>query len=84
MSMASDILIRRGRQARHHSFDVWKIREDFPILSQQIRGKPLVYLDNAATSQKPQVVIDMRNRYGGKREYPSRRPFLERTGYACL
>ena len=40
------------------SFDVTKIRADFPILDQQIRGKPLVYLDNAATCQKPQAVID--------------------------
>jgi cysteine desulfurase / selenocysteine lyase len=39
-------------------FDVMKIREDFPVLKQTIHGKPLVYLDNAATSQKPQVVID--------------------------
>ncbi len=39
-------------------FDVWKVREDFPILRQKIHGKPLVYLDNAATSQKPQAVID--------------------------
>lgn len=38
--------------------DIKKIRADFPILKQQINGKPLVYLDNAATSQKPQVVID--------------------------
>jgi len=38
--------------------DIKKIRDDFPILNQQINGKPLVYLDNAATSQKPQVVID--------------------------
>lgn len=38
--------------------DIEKIRGDFPILNQQINGKPLVYLDNAATSQKPQVVID--------------------------
>jgi cysteine desulfurase / selenocysteine lyase len=38
--------------------NVARIREDFPILRQQVRGKPLVYLDNAATSQKPQVVID--------------------------
>ena len=38
--------------------DIKKIRADFPILNQQINGKPLVYLDNAATSQKPQVVID--------------------------
>ena len=39
-------------------FDVYKIRADFPILNQMINGKPLVYLDNAATSQKPQSVID--------------------------
>ncbi|MBX7153226.1 cysteine desulfurase [bacterium] len=45
------------------AFDVQKIREDFPILKQQVHGKPLVYLDNAATSQKPQVVIDAITRY---------------------
>ncbi len=39
-------------------FDVEKIRADFPILRQEIRNRPLVYLDNAATCQKPQVVID--------------------------
>ncbi len=39
-------------------FEVARIREDFPILKQTINGKPLVYLDNAATSQKPQSVID--------------------------
>ncbi len=38
--------------------DIEKIREDFPILKQRPHGKPLVYLDNAATTQKPQVVID--------------------------
>lgn len=38
--------------------DIEKIRADFPILNQQINGKQLVYLDNAATSQKPQIVID--------------------------
>ena len=38
--------------------DVYKIREDFPILKRQVNGKPLVYFDNAATSQTPQVVID--------------------------
>jgi cysteine desulfurase / selenocysteine lyase len=43
--------------------DVDRIREDFPILRQQIRGKPLVYLDNAATSQKPQAVIDAITRF---------------------
>ena len=39
-------------------FDVDKVRADFPVLNQMINGKPLVYLDNAATSQKPQSVID--------------------------
>jgi cysteine desulfurase/selenocysteine lyase len=38
--------------------DIQKIRSDFPILSQTVNGKPLVYFDNGATSQKPQVVID--------------------------
>ncbi|MFB3915909.1 MAG: SufS family cysteine desulfurase [Terriglobales bacterium] len=39
-------------------FDVYRIREDFPILRQLVHGKPLVYLDNAATTQKPRAVID--------------------------
>ena len=45
------------------TFDVEKIRQDFPILKERVHGKPLVYLDNGATSQKPQVVIDALNRY---------------------
>ena len=44
-------------------YDVQKIREDFPILKKLIHGKPLCYLDNAATSQKPQVVIDAINNF---------------------
>jgi len=44
-------------------YDVEKIRADFPILRQKIRGKPLVYLDNAATTQKPQAVINTITRY---------------------
>ena len=40
------------------AFDVDKVREDFPVLKQRIHGKPLVYLDNAATSQKPLAVIE--------------------------
>ncbi|MDE0832443.1 MAG: cysteine desulfurase [Nitrosopumilus sp.] len=39
-------------------FDINKIREDFPILSRKVNGYPFVYLDNAATSQKPKIVID--------------------------
>ncbi|HSD50868.1 MAG TPA: cysteine desulfurase [Candidatus Methylomirabilis sp.] len=44
-------------------FGVEKIRQDFPALQEKVHGKPLVYLDNAATSQKPQVVIDAIARY---------------------
>ena len=43
--------------------DVARVRGDFPILRQRVRGKPLVYLDNAATSQKPQAVIDAVTRF---------------------
>ena len=42
-----------------NSLDVLKIREDFPILSRKVNGKPLIYFDNAATSQTPQQVIDV-------------------------
>lgn len=44
-------------------YDVEKIRNDFPILKTTVHGKPLVYLDNAATTQKPQYVIDKANNY---------------------
>src|SRR5690554_1012102 len=40
-----------------HTFDAEQVRQDFPILHQQVHGKPLVYLDNAATTQKPEAVI---------------------------
>ena len=43
--------------------DIQKIRADFPILSQKINGRPLVYFDNGATSQKPKVVIDAISKY---------------------
>jgi cysteine desulfurase/selenocysteine lyase len=45
------------------TYDVEKIRNDFPILKTTVHGKPLVYLDNAATTQKPQYVIDKENNY---------------------
>ncbi len=45
------------------TLDVVQIRKDFPILSRKVHQKPLVYLDNAATSQKPQVVIDALTNY---------------------
>lgn len=49
--------------AAAEALDVSKIRADFPILQQKIHGKPLVYFDNGATSQKPLAVIDTLNRY---------------------
>ena len=51
MRAARSATIARG-------FDVERVRADFPALHQRVHGKPLVYLDNAATSQKPQAVID--------------------------
>ncbi|WP_100638243.1 aminotransferase class V-fold PLP-dependent enzyme [Marinobacter salexigens] len=45
------------------AFDVEAIRRDFPILSQQVNGKPLVYLDNGASAQKPLAVLDAMDRY---------------------
>src|SRR2546422_2064881 len=44
-------------------FDIEKVRDDFPILKRKINGKPIVYLDNAATSQKPRQVIQTIERY---------------------
>ena len=45
------------------ALDVARLREDFPVLHQQVNGKPLVYLDNAATAQKPAAVIEAISRY---------------------
>jgi cysteine desulfurase/selenocysteine lyase len=45
------------------AYDVQKIRKDFPILHQSVHGKPLVYLDNAATTQKPLAVIEAIENY---------------------
>ena len=46
-------------QSSNSVFDVETIRKDFPILSRTVNGKPLIYLDNAATSQTPQQVVDV-------------------------
>src|ERR1700709_1578807 len=48
------------------NFDVEVIRKDFPILTREVHGVPLVYLDSANTSQKPQVVLDALNEYYAK------------------
>jgi cysteine desulfurase/selenocysteine lyase len=63
MKTASEALAAGSQQKPTRGFDVNNIREDFPILRRQVHGRPLVYLDNAATSQKPQAVIDRLNRY---------------------
>jgi cysteine desulfurase / selenocysteine lyase len=63
MSAVTGARPRRARQTSSGQLDVWKIRQDFPILGRKVNGKPLVYLDNAATAQKPQVVIDTLDRF---------------------
>src|SRR5438874_1041273 len=67
MTTAAKIPSRESAAQRLHvvgtGFDVEKIRRDFPILSREIRGKKLVYLDNAATAQKPRAVIEAISRH---------------------
>ncbi|MGH7381619.1 MAG: SufS family cysteine desulfurase [Candidatus Methylomirabilales bacterium] len=58
MIRAGGTITARSRGGRSAAFEVERIRQDFPLLGEKVRGKPLVYLDNAATSQKPHVVID--------------------------
>jgi cysteine desulfurase/selenocysteine lyase len=53
----------RGTSARSGVFDAHAIKRDFPILDQQVHGKPLIWLDNAATTQKPRAVIERLKRY---------------------
>src|SRR5690349_8976194 len=48
----------RGEMIVTQGLDIEKIRKDFPVLGRQMNGRPLVYLDNAATTQKPLEVID--------------------------
>ncbi len=60
-----DASVMVGSSHTVEPFDVQRIREDFPILRQTVRDKPLVYLDNAATTQKPQSVIDTLLQYYG-------------------
>ncbi len=61
-SLAGRSLSRRSAQ-REGGFDVQKVRADFPILSERVHGKPLVYLDSANTSQKPRSVIEAMDDY---------------------
>ena len=62
MTVARDLRAAGARGTRA-AFDVRAIREDFPVLHQTVFGKPLVYLDNAATAQKPRAVIDAITRF---------------------
>ncbi len=62
MTTAANTL-RWSRSSTQTDYEVYRVREDFPILSRKVHGKPLVYLDNAATTQKPQAVIDAIVRY---------------------
>jgi cysteine desulfurase/selenocysteine lyase len=61
MTLASADPVFRAR--RTNGFDVERAREDFPILSRLVHGKPLVYLDSAASAQKPRAVIDAMTRF---------------------
>jgi cysteine desulfurase/selenocysteine lyase len=61
---AATVLPRRGTPASARPvFDVGRIRADFPILKQTVHGKPLIYFDNGATTQKPQAVLDAISNY---------------------
>jgi len=62
MSGTSEAL-KTGPSAEPVRFDVEAIRRDFPILHQEVHGRPLVYLDNAATTQKPKAVLEVLQRY---------------------
>ena len=63
MKPTAEIITKDAGPINGSAFDVLRAREDFPILTQKVHGKPLVYLDNAATSQKPQSVIDALVKY---------------------
>src|SRR6202162_3058291 len=63
MRTINELAAQQTLRACSAGFDVERVRQDFPILRQQVHGKPLVYLDSAATSQKPKVVIDAVTRY---------------------
>ncbi|MCO5141718.1 MAG: aminotransferase class V-fold PLP-dependent enzyme, partial [Oligoflexia bacterium] len=58
----SPLYFEQGQMNPFSSDEVLKIRKDFPILHREIRGKPLTYLDNAATTQKPIQVIETQAR----------------------
>ena len=62
-SFKRSTVVDSHRSGTRASFDAERYRKDFPILNEKIYGKPLVYLDNAATTQKPKPVIEALDRY---------------------
>jgi cysteine desulfurase/selenocysteine lyase len=64
-SSVTSLGLAHGQVGRNDAadFDVERVRQNFPILREKVYGKPLVYLDSAATSQKPQGVIDAMSRF---------------------
>ena len=63
MNTAAHELMAVARAVPAARLEVERLRQDFPILRQTVNGKPLVYLDNAATTQKPRSVIDCEASY---------------------
>jgi cysteine desulfurase/selenocysteine lyase len=61
--IATEKTIEESRAAVGAGWDVARVREDFPVLSQTVNGKPLVYLDNAASAQVPRIVIERGAKY---------------------
>ena len=67
MSAPADVLRSSRNEPETAAFDVWRVREDFPILKQKVYDRPLVFLDSAASAQKPRVVIEaIRYRYAAE------------------
>jgi cysteine desulfurase/selenocysteine lyase len=62
-SLAANLTQGRRAENRAAGFDLERVRKDFPILQERVYGRPLTYLDNAATSQKPRAVIDALSRF---------------------
>src|SRR5262245_48874147 len=63
MNVLGPALRKLEVQPARTAFDVHRVRQDFPILNQRVHGKPLSYLDNAATTQKPRAVLEALQHY---------------------
>jgi cysteine desulfurase / selenocysteine lyase len=56
-------LIHSGKSSPDQGINIWKLRQEFPMLQQRLHGKPFIYFDSAATAQKPRSVIEAMNRF---------------------